>query len=130
MVSKKFFNESYPYIILHLFLHSTSEENLKGVGPQPLEHPPVRCVHCTKVLGFPHNLLPLLEGLDVCVLSQELFPVIVEQSLLGTHMLFQAEVPFPAVVEPEAKNLPPPGVNSRVAIFSRIQFNISFPHQA
>jgi hypothetical protein len=42
-------------------------------------------------------------------------------------MSLQAEVSFPAVIKPEAENLPPLGVDSRVAIFSRIQPNISFP---
>jgi hypothetical protein len=47
--------------------------------------------------------------------------------MLGAHMSLQAEVSFPAVIEPEAENLPPLGVDSGVAIFSRIQPNISFP---
>jgi len=45
-------------------------------------------------------------------------------------MSLQAEVLFPVVIEPEVENLPPFGVNSRVAIFSWIQPNISFPQQA
>ncbi len=98
-------------------------------------------MRCTKVLGFPPNLLPLLDGLDVCALSQEPFPAAVEQSLLGAHGLLQIEVPFPvtveqslhgahgslqievpfpAVVELEVENLPSPGANFKVAIFPRI----------
>jgi hypothetical protein len=44
----------------------------------------------------------------------------VEQSLPRTHRLLQVEAPFPAVVEPEVKNLPPPRANSGIAIFSQI----------
>jgi hypothetical protein len=44
--------------------------------------------------------------------------------------LLQAEISFPTAIEPEAKNLPPLGVDSGIAIFSRIQPNISFPQQA
>jgi hypothetical protein len=54
----------------------------------------------------------------------------IEQSPPGVHGLLQAEPPFSAVVELKAKNLPPLGVDSRVAIFSRIQPNISFSQQA
>jgi hypothetical protein len=42
----------------------------------------------------------------------------------------QTEVLFPAMIEPEAENLPPFGANFGVAIFSWIQPNISFPQQA
>jgi hypothetical protein len=34
------------------------------------------------------------------------------------------------MIEPEAENLPPLGADFGVAIFSRIQPNISFPQQA
>jgi hypothetical protein len=64
------------------------------------------------------------------VLSQELFLTAIEQSLHGVHELLQVEVPFPTVVEPKIKNLPPLGVDYGVAIFSSIQPNISFPQQA
>jgi hypothetical protein len=50
--------------------------------------------------------------------------------LLGAHGLLQAEMSFPAMIEPEAENLPPLGASSGVAIFSQIQPNISFPQQA
>jgi hypothetical protein len=46
------------------------------------------------------------------------------------HGLLQVEVPFPVTVEPEAENLPPLGVDSLIAIVSRIQPNIYFPQQA
>jgi hypothetical protein len=46
------------------------------------------------------------------------------------HGSLQAEVSFPAVIELEAKSLSPHGVDYGVAIFSRIQPNISFPQQA
>jgi hypothetical protein len=46
------------------------------------------------------------------------------------HESLQAKVLFLAVIEPEAKNLPLLGADSRVAIFSQIQPNISFPQQA
>jgi hypothetical protein len=46
------------------------------------------------------------------------------------HGSLQAEVSFSTVIEPEAKNLPPFGADSGVAIFSRIQPNISFLQQA
>ncbi len=52
--------------------------------------------------------------------------MVVEQSLLGAHGSLQAEALFLAMIEPEAKNLPLLGADSRIAIFSRIQPNISF----
>jgi hypothetical protein len=54
----------------------------------------------------------------------------IEQSLPRVHGSLQVEVPFPAVIKPKAENLPPIGPNFGVAIFSWIQFNISFPQQA
>jgi hypothetical protein len=50
----------------------------------------------------------------------------VEQYPLGAHGLLQVEAPFPMVVEPKEKNLPPPGADSKVAIFTWIPPNISF----
>jgi hypothetical protein len=44
--------------------------------------------------------------------------------------LLQAEVLVPATIEPEAENLPLLGADSGIAIFSRIQPNISFSQQA
>jgi hypothetical protein len=90
------------------------------VGPQPPELPLVRCARCIKVLGFSPNLLPLLDRSDVCELSQELFLAVVEQSPLGVHRSLQVEVPFLAVVELKAKNLPPLGADSGITIFSWI----------
>jgi hypothetical protein len=63
-------------------------------------------------------------------MSQELFSAAVKQSPPRTHGLLQIEASFPVVVEPEVENLPPPVVDSGVAIFSQIQPNISFPQQA
>jgi hypothetical protein len=65
--------------------------------------------------------------LDVCALSQELFPATVEQSPPGAHESLQAKALFPAVIKPKSKNLPPFGADFGIAIFSRIQPNISFP---
>jgi hypothetical protein len=48
----------------------------------------------------------------------------------GAHESLQVDVSFPAMIEPEAENLPPLGVGSKIAIFSQIQPNISFPQQA
>jgi hypothetical protein len=128
MVSKKLFNEKLATYYLSPFLHSTlCGENLKGVGPQPLELPPVRYACCTKVLGFPPNLLPLLDELDVCALSQEPFLAAIEQFPPGMHKSLQVEAPFPVVVEPRAKNLPPLKADFGVAIFAQIQPNIYFP---
>jgi hypothetical protein len=79
-------------------------------------------VCCTKVLGSSPNFLPLLNRSDVCLLSYELFPKVVEQSLSGAHGSLQVEVPFPTVVELEVENLPPPRVDYGVAIFSWIQY--------
>jgi len=53
----------------------------------------------------------------------------VEQSPLGAHGLLQAKALFPTKIELEVENLPPFRVDSGVAIFSRIQPNISFPQQ-
>jgi len=97
---------------------------------QPSELPFVRYACCTKVFGSLPNFLPLLDGSDVCALSQELFPVAVEQSSPGVHGSLQAEVLFLAVIEPKVENLPPFRVDSGVAIFSQIQPNISFLQQA
>jgi hypothetical protein len=44
--------------------------------------------------------------------------------------LLQAEVSFPVVIKPEAKSLSPLGADFGVAIFSRIQPNISSSQQA
>jgi len=44
----------------------------------PFELPPVRYARCTKVLGSSPNLLPLLDKSDVCALSYELFPEVIE----------------------------------------------------
>ncbi len=46
--------------------------------------------------------------------------MVIEQCLLGAHGSMQIEVPFPAVVVLEAKNLPPHKVDFGVAIFSWI----------
>jgi hypothetical protein len=109
--------------------------NVAIVRPaQPFELPPVRCARCTKVLGFPPNLSPLLDGSNVCALSHKSFLVAVEQSPPRTHGPLQAlqhaghrpmqapqpaargplhaKAPFPTMVEPKAKNMPPPGVDS------------------
>ncbi len=101
---------------------------------QPSELPLVCSVRCTKVLGSLPSLSPLLDGSDVCALSQEPFPVAVKQSPLVTHgslqvpqpiahgllqilqlamhELMQVEVPFLTAVGPEAKNMPPPRADS------------------
>jgi hypothetical protein len=60
------------------------------------------------------------------VLSQEPFPAAIEQSSIRAHGSLQIKAPFPAVVESEAENLPPHGVDSKVTIFSWIWLNISF----
>ncbi len=75
------------------------------------------------------NLLPLLDGSNVCALSQEpfpAFPTTIKQSSLGTHGSLQIEAPFPTVVELEALL----GVDFGITIFSWIQPNIFFPQQA
>ncbi len=59
-----------------------------------------------------------------------MFPAAVEQSLPKVYGSLQAEAPFPAVVEPKAKNLQPPRADSGLTIFSQIQPNISFSQQA
>jgi len=54
------------------------------------------------------------------VLSKELYPTVVEQSLPGAHESLQVKAQFPAMIELEVKNLTPLGADSEVAIFSWI----------
>jgi hypothetical protein len=68
-------------------------------------------VCCTKALGFLLGLSSLLNGLDVCAMSQEPFLAMVEQSSPGVHGSLQVEVSFPTIVELEAENLPPLGAD-------------------
>jgi len=104
-------------------------ETWRGWDPSLLSsHPYI--VHVAPRYLAPPNLLPLLDESNVCALSQESFPTTIEQSLIGAHESLQAKASFPTVVESEAENLPPPGADSGVAIFSRIRPNISFPQQA
>jgi hypothetical protein len=56
--------------------------------------------------------------------------VAIKQSSPKAHRSLQVEVLFPTVIEPKAENLPPFGVDFKVAILSRIQPNISFLQQA
>jgi hypothetical protein len=58
------------------------------------------------------GLSPLLDGSNVCALSQEPFPATVEKSSLGAHGSLQTGVSFPATIEPEVENLAPLGANS------------------
>jgi hypothetical protein len=72
----------------------------------------------------------MLDESDVCALSQKPFPAMIKESPIGAHGSLQVGALFPMVVESKAENLPPPRVDSGIAIFSRIQPNISFPQQA
>jgi hypothetical protein len=50
----------------------------KGGGAQPSELPFVHCARYTKVFSSLPNLWPLLDELDVCALSKEPFPTMIE----------------------------------------------------
>jgi hypothetical protein len=70
-LAKNFSMKTNHILSFTFFTFNIVWENLKGVGPK---FPPVHYAHRTKVLGFLLNLLPLLDGSDVYVLSQDPFP--------------------------------------------------------